>query len=381
MYIFTIMKKLFLPIATILALSVNALASSFSVGVEAGYDFLDFRTQHNVYYTTAPNGTNLGIIKEYFEVTQANKHISTYAATTLKGIPIQKTVIETKNSTGRIPTMHGFHVGPIFDIRFSDKMGLGLKLGPKYQFARTNGGIFDTKDERNLHNNSDCYKRYNTTYHGISIPIRLSYNWDLPKNWNIWIMTGPEVNISLSFKENYSVFNDVSGKWDDYTYNYLNGKQYVNGTLVDWSEPEDLSPKQKEEYHKTLPIHLTWGIGFGFGYKNFFFSVAYDFGVTNRYYKQRESYQWASDVYEDPETGAKSGVLCVETAEFKHSLYNDKLTVSIGYTFPIIKNGVNMTGKHKGEYTKARQKKIKEQEEEKQQLLEELRAMEAGQHK
>ncbi|MCQ2337055.1 MAG: PorT family protein [Paludibacteraceae bacterium] len=382
------MKKLFLPIATMLALSVNALASSFSVGVEAGYDFLDFRTQHNAYYTTAPNGTNLGIIKEYFEITQAGKSFSTYTATTLKGIPIQKTVKETKNSTGRMPSMHGFHVGPTFDIRFSDKMGLGLKLGLNYQYARTNGGIFDSKntlyDEdgtiiiegRDLHNNSDYYKRYNTTYHGLSIPIRLYYSWDLPKNWNIWIMTGPKLNIGLSFKENFAVFNKKSGKCDDYTYNYLNGKQYVNGTLVDWDDPNGLSPKQKEEYHKAIPFNTTWGIGFGFGYKNFNFSVLYDFGMSNRYYKQSESYQWASNMYEDPETGEKSNILCVETAEFNHSLYNNELVVSIAYTFPIVKNGVNMTGKHKGEYTKARQKKIKKQEEEKKQLLEELRALE-----
>ncbi len=359
-----------------LAISVNALASSFSVGIEAGYDFLNFRTQHNAFYTTAPNGTNLGIIKEYFEVTQAGKSVSTYSATTLKGIPLQKTVKETKNSTGRMPTMHGFHVGPVFDIRFSDKMGLGLKLGLTYQYARTNGGIFDWKEERDLHNNSDYYERYNTTYHGLNIPIRLYYNWDLPKNWNIWIMTGPKLNIGLSFKENFAVLNSSTGKWDDYTYNYLNGKQYINGTLVDWDEPDDLSPKQKEEYHKALPFHTTWGIGFGFGYKNFNFSVLYDFGLSNRYYKQDESYQWASDVYEDPETGDKSGVLCVETAEFNHSLYNNELVVSIAYTFPIVKNGVNMTGKHKGEYTKTRQRKIKEQEEEKQQLLKELRALE-----
>ncbi len=354
------MRKTILLITTVLTTATVALASSWNIGVEAGYDMLDFRMGSTQYHTIKPNGTNFDKFTDVYEVTRAGKYISTYSATTIKGlIPLEKTVKETRNDVGRTPLMHGFHVGPTFDYRFSDKHGLGLRFGLQYQFATTDGELFDSKDERNEHHNTDYFKNYNTTYHGLNIPVRLSYTWELPKDWNIWVMTGPKLNIGLSFKEKFSALNILTGGWDNYVYDYLNGKQYINGDLVNWADPSQLEPKQREIYHQSMTFNWTWGIGLGFGYKNFSFSVLYDIGTSNRYGKGYEAYQNATDTYTDPETGVVvPSVLSVETYEYSHKMYCNELIVSVAYTFPIVKKSVKMTGSHKGEYTKGKLKKM-----------------------
>ncbi len=344
------MKKTLLFIATSIAFATTAMAASLSIGIEAGYDFADVKTSSSVQTSLAVNNSSSGLLSYYTEKYRIEKIAGTYDAVMIGGIPKSGAIVESRTDVGRIPSLHGFHVGPTFNWTFSDKIGLGLRFGINYHYLRTNGHVFDSSESRSLINDKNKFSGYNTTSHSLNIPIRLSYTWELPKNWNIWIMVGPKLDINLSCYESFNV--NVDGTWHSYYMDYLAGKCYADNKLVPWEEPIGISADKREKYHKFNPLSVYWGLGFGFGYKNLSFSVLYDFGCTNRFYLGSETYQRATAV--DPVTGLLLDDLAVETTQYKQKMIDNELVVSIAYTFPIIKKSVKMTGKRKGELTKHR---------------------------
>ncbi|MCQ2350969.1 MAG: PorT family protein [Paludibacteraceae bacterium] len=344
------MKKTLLFIATSVAFATTAMAASLNIGVEAGYDFADVMTSSSVQTNLAINNSSTGLLSYYTEQYRIGKIAGTYDAILVGGVPKSGYIQESRTNVGRIPSLHGFHVGPTFNWTFSDKMGLGLRFGINYHYLRTNGHVFDSTGSRSLVNNKNIFSGYNTTSHSLNIPIRLSYTWELPQDWNIWVMVGPKFDINLSCTESFDV--NIDGNWHSYRMDYLSGKCYADGNLIPWEEPAGVSADRRERYHKFNPFSLYWGLGFGFGYKDFSFSVLYDFGCTNRYYLGSETYQKATAF--DPVTGEMLEDLAVETTKYKQKMLDNELVVSIAYTFPIIKKSVKMTGKRKGELTKHR---------------------------
>ncbi|MCQ2350836.1 MAG: PorT family protein [Paludibacteraceae bacterium] len=289
------MKKKFLLIALAAAFVTSAYASKVNIGVEAGYDFSHYR-QSSIADVKSGNITL---------ITEKNQYSTKYEEIDEVYQGSRRIHRERKTAdTGRTPQMNGFHVGPTFDVRFSDRMGLGLRFALEYQFLTTPGHIFDTKYEREAMAEEKSYRTYATYQHSLLLPIRLSYTFNLGKNWNIWVMTGPEFEIGLSstFNVKYNSRYSIDGKSHIEKYDAYTGKSYLDGNDVTEGEPQ-------AELNR---CNLTWGLGAGFGYKNFNFSVVYDFGLENLSYVRK----------------------VVSTS---YSITNDQLKIAVSYTFPVKK--------------------------------------------
>lgn len=292
------MKKKILLIALAMA-SVSLYAGKFNIGVEAGYDFSHYRSKTTVTTYDASN-VKTKVAETY--------HHAKVIDETVKYYENDKEVRKDKKSTstGRLPQMHGFHVGPTFDWRFSDRMGLGLRFALDYQFLSTAGEIYDKKDTRQLYKDNDL-KRH-TYYHALNLPIRLSYTFNLPQDWHIWVMTGPKFDIGLSFKSTGDALVDDGKtiKKGEVEVNYFSGEVKINGKTRD----DDTDENKHERFG------CTWGIGFGVGYKNFNFSAVYDFGLSR------------NNVLHEQNFGAIKN---------EYAAYNNQLQLTLSYTFPVKK--------------------------------------------
>ncbi|MCQ2335737.1 MAG: PorT family protein [Paludibacteraceae bacterium] len=284
------MKKSILIITLAMA-SVSLYAGKFNIGVEAGYDFSHYRSKTT---TTTYNGNQKIVEEEYQHAKVIDETVKYYEN--------DKEVRKDKKSTstGRLPQMHGFHVGPTFDWRFSDRMGLGLRFALDYQFLSTAGGIYDTKDERKDLKDNDI--KAHTYYHALNLPIRLSYTFNLPQDWHIWVMTGPKFDIGLSFKGKATVGN----RTDEVDYFSGKTKTTIGGKTIE----------EEDEYLKYDRFNCSWGVGFGVGYKNFNFSAVYDFGLSR------------NNVLHEQNFGA---------AKSEYANYNNQLQLTLSYTFPVKK--------------------------------------------
>ncbi len=271
--------------------SVSLCAGKFNIGVEAGYDFSHYRSKTT---ETVYNGNVKTVTETY--------HHAKVIDRTVKYYENDKEVSKSKNSksTGRLPQMHGFHVGPTFDWRFSDRMGLGLRFALDYQFLSTAGDIYDTKDDRKDLKDNDV--NAHTYYHALSLPIRLSYTFNLPKDCHIWVMTGPKFDVGLSLKGKASYGN----KTEEMDYFAGKVKMTTEGTT---REKEDESIKYDR-------FSCSWGVGFGVGYKNFNFSAIYDLGLSR------------NNVLHEQNFG---------NVKYEYANYNNQLQLTLSYTFPVKK--------------------------------------------
>ncbi len=289
------MKKKFLLIALATAFVTSAYASKVNIGVEAGYDFSHYRMSQE----TEVKGGGVTAFEGIYQYSTVIDYISEVYQGDKRVSREKKSV-----STGRTPQMNGFHVGPTFDVRFSDRMGLGLRFALEYQFLTTPGQIFDTKDAREINAKVKDVVTYATYQHSLLLPVRLSYTFNLGENWNIWVMTGPELEIGLSstFNVKYNSRYSIDGKSHIEKYDAYTGKSYLDGNDITEGEPQ-------AELNR---CNLTWGLGAGFGYKNFNFSVVYDFGLENLSYVRK-------------------------VMDTSYSITNDQLKIAVSYTFPVKK--------------------------------------------
>lgn len=298
-------KLLLLSLAALCAAGISA-KKGINIGVEAGYDFGHYRSSDIDMYEAIEGSQHI----TYYDI--AYRHSTVYEEYTLTVIngKREKSNYLSKDA-GYLPQMHGFHVGPTFDARFAESHGLGLRFALQYQFLTTGGNLFDTKvtrDKINEGKKSGLYTDYNTTMHSLDIPVRLSYTWTVKNDWNIWLMTGPKFNIGLSFK-NY-VATKVGDTEIKTTTDLYSGVITING-----EKTGDIP-----QLNRYIPFDVSWGLGFGFGYKNFNFSACYDLGFTDMrgYYTYAQTAQSVSHYYSLP-------------------TYNNQLQVTLSYTWPVKK--------------------------------------------
>lgn len=284
------MKRKLLLVALVIT-SVVAYAGKFNIGVEAGYDFAHYR---NSTTETSYNG-NQKIVKETYHHAKVVDH-----TTTVYVNDKQQSKQKNSTSTGRLPQMHGLHVGPTFDWRFSDRMGLGLRFALDYQFLSTAGSIYDTKEDRKNFKDKDI--DIHTNYHALNLPIRLSYTFNLPKSCHIWVMTGPKFDIGLSFKGK-AINGNTTEEID-----YFAGK--IKTTKGGTTKEEENSAIKYDRFN------CSWGVGFGVGYKNFNFSAIYDLGLSR------------NNVLHEQNFG---------NVKYEYAAYNNQLQLTLSYTFPVKK--------------------------------------------
>jgi len=296
-------KLLLLSLAALCAAGISA-KKGISIGVEAGYDFAHYRSSYIQMKEAIQGSYNTKIYNiEYRHSTV----LESYTQTVVNGKSEKSNYVVSDK--GRLPQMHGFHIGPTFDARFAESHGLGLRFALQYQFLTTNGHIYDskkTRDNIDQLRKDGYYTAFNTTMHSLDIPIRLSYTWTVKDNWNIWVMTGPKLNIGLVCKS--YVNTNIGGTEVKTTTDLYSGIVYVNGEKTE---------KEISIFDRIYPFDASWGLGFGFGYKNFNFSACYDLGITsmNINFVEGTDDSW--------------------TTRATCPAYNNQLQLTLSYTFPV----------------------------------------------
>lgn len=155
------------------------------------------------------------------------------------------------------PTIYnGFKVGVVYDATLV--AGFGYSLGLNYTF-----GAHKT-DWEQIGSLTYPRKQILEWYHQLEIPVDWQYKFEIAKNTWLMLYTGPTIQCGLAFKQNTSTQNSpnaeaVLKKDDRYT---------------------------MDNNFALKRINVTWGVGAGFQYKNYFLRGGYDFGIINPYKAQ-----------------------------------------------------------------------------------------------
>lgn len=170
-----------------------------------------------------------------------------YAAPTLR--------INTPTSGKQLQTipMSGLKVGISYDATIAK--GFGTTLGLNYTFGTYSSRWYDV-------GMYDQQARYRDTYQGLEIFCDWQYKFQIAGETYLMLYSGPTIQCHLSMKEQEYI-RDASGTKPGtyFGYNYRNNEAF-------------------EDYKR---VNVTWGVGAGFQFRQFFVRGGYDFGLFNPY--------------------------------------------------------------------------------------------------
>ena len=154
-------------------------------------------------------------------------------------------------------TLNGLKVGLVYDATFIK--GFGSSIGLNYTFAQgqtewLKTGLYDYPRSRTR-----------TTYQQMELFVDWQYKFEIAGGTYIILYTGPSIQCGLSLKER--VFEE-----SDLGTSAVQTKEY---SLFDYNDSE-LSRDLNR-------FNVTWGVGVGFQYQQFFLRGGYDFGLINPY--------------------------------------------------------------------------------------------------
>lgn len=169
-----------------------------------------------------------------------------YAAPTLRiNSPTSGRQLET------IP-MNGLKAGFSYDATIIK--GFGTTLGLNYTFGTYYSKWTDIGSSYNQQ------ARYRDTYQGLEIFCDWQYKFEIAGDTYLMLYTGPTIQCHLTIREQEYI-RDADGTHPGTYY----GRDY----------------RDNETDFKR--VNVTWGVGAGFQYKQFFVRGGYDFGLFNPY--------------------------------------------------------------------------------------------------
>lgn len=148
--------------------------------------------------------------------------------------------------------------------------GFGMQLGLNYTFGCKLG-----KEKGGNSAGTSFKTRENWFIHELEIPIDWQYKFEVAKQSYLILYTGPTLEMGLGFSKNTieKKLNPASGKIEEYT-SKLNLYQQMYST----ADPDN---DGIDDHYRRL--NVTWGVGAGFQYKQYFLRGGYDFGIYNPY--------------------------------------------------------------------------------------------------
>ena len=176
-----------------------------------------------------------------------------------------------KDSITSVTKLKGFKVGVVYDASYI--AGFGSSIGINYTFAASNSGwkakgaLADYPRNRQL-----------ITYHELELFVDWQYKFEVAKETYLMLYTGPTIQCGLALDMRTDTQNDYGGPID-----------YMHGNGYDPSK-DDYSRLDEENNHFKR-LNITWGLGAGFQYKQYFLRGGYDFGIINPYTRGRLD-QW-----------------------------------------------------------------------------------------
>ncbi|MBQ7210829.1 MAG: outer membrane beta-barrel protein [Paludibacteraceae bacterium] len=153
--------------------------------------------------------------------------------------------------------MNGIKAGLVYDATLVK--GFGLTIAVNYTIANTYGRWIDGKGLTKY-----PQTRLQYTMQTVELPIDWQYKFMIAQDTYLILYTGPKLEYDFIFnKVNYT--RDVDG----------NITKNTTGIYTIDSDNDG-----KTDYSK---FNITWGVGAGFQYKNYYLRGGYDFGILNPY--------------------------------------------------------------------------------------------------
>lgn len=154
--------------------------------------------------------------------------------------------------------LNGFTAGLVYETTFVK--GFGLQMGLRYTFGARGG------DWRSV-NTSLTYPKTKDTYvfHEIAVPIEWQYKFTIAKETYLLLYTGPSICYNAAFTNNHYTQKTPA---NDPTL------ERINKYKVD---------ADNDGHHDYSQLNITWGVGAGFQYKQYFLRGGYDFGIMSCY--------------------------------------------------------------------------------------------------
>ena len=160
------------------------------------------------------------------------------------------------NKTRETIPMNGVKVGLSYDATIIK--GFGTTLGLNYTFG-TYHSKWSSVSEGGY---STAQTSYRDTYQGLEIFCDWQYKFEIAGDTYVMLYTGPTIQVHLSLKEQqYLRSGDATMRQTRYGYEYRDNEAF-------------------EDYKR---VNVTWGVGAGFQYRQFFLRGGYDFGLFNPY--------------------------------------------------------------------------------------------------
>lgn len=184
---------------------------------------------------------------------------------------LQKNASQKGKMFDQNTALHGFSLGFVYET--SIVKGFGLQLGLNYSFGANLG--------KNLGGNNagTAFKKKEDFFiHEIEIPIDWQYKFEVAKQTYLIVYTGPTFQTGFGFNHKVSQqrVNPTTGKYETIVTTNNFYKQYnTDGSLQDYD-----ADKKADNLRR---LNLTWGVGAGFQYQNYYLRGGYDFGIYNPY--------------------------------------------------------------------------------------------------
>lgn len=155
--------------------------------------------------------------------------------------------------------LNGGKIGLIYDATLIK--GFGFTLGLNYGLS----GISTSWPSATQHGDT----RNRTIMHTLELPIDWQYKFEIAKKTWLIVYTGPTIQYNFRFQETTytKVWDDTQHKWiiNSYSADHYSADSDADG-VRDYS-----------------PLNITWGLGAGFQYKNYYLRGGYDFGIYSHY--------------------------------------------------------------------------------------------------
>ena len=152
--------------------------------------------------------------------------------------------------------LRGIKVGLSYDATIVK--GFGTTIGLNYTFGTYRSGWVDDPVYPGLRQTS-----YRDTYQGLELFTDWQYKFEIAGETYLMLYTGPTIQVHLSLKEQEYV-RTASG---------IESHQTSFGYIYD----------DVNAFNDYKRLNVTWGVGAGFQYKQFFLRGGYDFGLINPY--------------------------------------------------------------------------------------------------
>lgn len=165
-------------------------------------------------------------------------------------------------------TMNGFKIGVVYDASIA--WGLGFSLGMNYTFAYHQDSWNDYAYQEDGTQAPLPYIDYRTryVYNQGEVFVDWQYKFEMAKQTFLILYTGPTIQTGFYKATDRFRYNDNA---------FIYGKSgNVNLTTAHYS----FEDQQDQFLHH---LNVTWGIGAGFQYKQYFVRGGYDFGINPPY--------------------------------------------------------------------------------------------------